>query len=94
MSDLHAWGAWPVFCKSRQCTAGAQGCIARWLPSATAPESLQETGMHSLSLLANAGVDAEALLESLVECVRVFDQKSPEMSASTKRRHLCTLMYY
>jgi hypothetical protein len=50
MSDLNAWGAKPVFCKRRQRTAGAHGCIAHWLPNATAPESLQETGMHSLSL--------------------------------------------
>jgi hypothetical protein len=47
--------------------------------------------MHSLSLLANAGAEGEALLESLVECVRVFNQKSPEMSASKKRRHFCAL---
>jgi hypothetical protein len=45
----------------------------------------------SLSLLANAGADGEARLESFVECVRVFDQKSPEMSANTKRRHTCAL---
>ena len=73
----------------RSHTSAAQGCIVHWLPNAKAPECLKEDGMHSLSLsvLANAGADGEALLHSLSDCVKVFDQRSSSMGESTKRRH-------